>query len=553
MKKLSLLLIGLLLATPFLASAASYPVGGYQYYLSGAGVTSSATSIQLTSFKTPDGRNLTMSNFGAIGYGTLDPQTTAKLENITFTGITQNSNGTALLTGVTRGVDFITPYTASSTLTRSHSGGATFIITNTASYYGQQFALSNNPTVVTDYWTFPTPIANSNPATKSYVDNLVNGGTITNTAVIAPGVAGETFATGTPVYFKRADARWYKAGTGISESVTYAIVGISQGSGTAGNTINSGVLLYGLDTTQVGMTAGRNIFVDSVAGATTTATTTIGLGKAMSATQLYVDTHFYGPALSIANTFTGSNTFTSTNTFTGTTTLATTTVNGITLASTTVTTFTSSGTWVKPTSGTMALVRLWGGGGGGATDNGGASTGGGGGGGCYTERIFLLSTLGATETVTIPAAASAGAGGGTVTFGSWLSAFGGAGGVSNSTGTIRGGGGGGLLGAGSGTTGGLPSDPIAGSASASPLGGKSGVCSGGGGSGAGDGGAAYYGGGGGAGSGAGQVGGASTFAGAGGAVGQNGVAPSGGGGAQKDDGTGSAGSGAVGQASITVF
>ena len=118
------------------------PVGGTTYYLSGAGITATANTIQVTSFQTPDGRPLTMSMFGQIGYGTLEPGT-SKLEDITFSGITQNSNGTALLTGVSRGVDFISPYTASTTLAKAHSGGSVFILSNTAGFYGQQFLLAN--------------------------------------------------------------------------------------------------------------------------------------------------------------------------------------------------------------------------------------------------------------------------------------------------------------------------------------------------------------------------------------------------------------------------
>jgi hypothetical protein len=116
--------------------------------------------------------------------------------------------------------------------------------------------------------------------------------------------------------------------------------------------------------------------------------------------------------------------------------------------------FTSSGTWVKPTAGTIALVTIWGGGGSG-TRNAGAVAGGGGGGACV-QRLFQLSDLPGSAAVTIGAGGAAiGSGtnangnvGGTSSFGSLMSAFGGAGG------TADGGGGGGSLSAGSGTSGG---------------------------------------------------------------------------------------------------
>lgn len=129
------------------------PVGSTNFTLSGAGITSTQNTIPLTSFTTPDGRKLTMSMFGTIGYGALEPQTTAKLEDVTFSGITQNANGTATLTGVTRGNDFVTPYAASTTLAHSHSGGATFILTNTAGFY-TQFASVNNTNTYSGLNTF---------------------------------------------------------------------------------------------------------------------------------------------------------------------------------------------------------------------------------------------------------------------------------------------------------------------------------------------------------------------------------------------------------------
>lgn len=157
----------LILATLGFAGAAfasSLPVGGQTYYLAGAGVTTSQTTVQLTSFKTADGTLLTMSNFGTIGYGTLESQTPAKVEFISFTGVTQNANGTATLTGVVRGVGFVYPYASTLSLEHSHAGGASFIISNTPEFYYNEFAMQNNSNV----FTYPT--ASSSPATKGYVD-----------------------------------------------------------------------------------------------------------------------------------------------------------------------------------------------------------------------------------------------------------------------------------------------------------------------------------------------------------------------------------------------
>lgn len=157
------------LALTYPVFASSLPVGVSQFFLSGAGVTSSANTIQLTSMQTPDGRLVTMAMFGTIGYGALEPQTTAKIEDVSFTGITQNANGTATLTGVTRGLDFVFPYASSGTLQKSHAGGATFIITNTAAFYYNEFTMNNNNNL------FTYPSASTSPATKGYVDATTAG------------------------------------------------------------------------------------------------------------------------------------------------------------------------------------------------------------------------------------------------------------------------------------------------------------------------------------------------------------------------------------------
>ena len=204
--------------------------------------------------------------------------------------------------------------------------------------------------------------------------------------------------------------------------------------------------------------------------------------------------------------------------------------------------FTSSGTWVKPTAGTIALVTIWGGGGSGARKQ--SDPGGGGGGGACVQRLFQLSDLPGSAAVTIGAGGAAiasgtnanGNVGGTSSFGSLMSAYGGAGGTFSPQG---GGGGGGSLGAGSGSSGGSGHSSILSGANYNLLvsngtsgdyGGASGA------SGAGSGGTAFWGGGGGGGatSGATQRAGGDSLNGGDGATSNTGTAasvPGGGGGA----------------------
>lgn len=119
-------------------------------------------------------------------------------------------------------------------------------------------------------------------------------------------------------------------------------------------------------------------------------------------------------------------------------------------------TFNATGTWTKPNTGNYAVVYAWGGGGAGTTAE--ANRGGGGGGGAFIAEIFSLSSLGATETVTIAAGRPSG-GGNQVNatnlarslFGNVVVAYGGGRGAAGSSDAraVGGGGGGGTASGGS--------------------------------------------------------------------------------------------------------
>ena len=254
--------------------------------------------------------------------------------------------------------------------------------------------------------------------------------------------------------------------------------------------------------------------------------------------------------------------------------------------------FTTSGTWTKPTgfaSTAQVLIEVWGAGGGGGGSGSSAGDGGGGaGGGSYNSTTVDLSTLAATETVTIGAGATGGTTtadggvGGSTTFGAHLTGFGGGGG-GNGGGKQSGAGGGSPLGAGqtapntnggnAGTGGGLGgaspgadgvSNDNGGGGAAYNAGeaGNGGLGGGGGGSGTGGGtagGTATYGGGGGGGglNGTGGAGGVASIGGNGGAggstgAGVDGTQPSGGGGGAAGGAGFKAGDGAAGQCRVTV-
>lgn len=128
-------------------------VQGQDYRLAGAGVAATDTSIVLTSMTLPNSEALvTMADFGDIGFVTLEPETNRE-ENCSFTGITQNANGTATLTGVTRGLTFVSPSGVDVTLRRSHSGGSLIRVSNSVQFY-EILANRYNTQSIFEVWSF---------------------------------------------------------------------------------------------------------------------------------------------------------------------------------------------------------------------------------------------------------------------------------------------------------------------------------------------------------------------------------------------------------------
>ncbi len=164
-----------------------------QFSLAGSGSSSGDTSIILTSMTDIDGNLLTMADLGDIAYGTLEPNNSTQEEQISFTGLTQNVNGSATLTGV-KHVLFLSPWTETSGTTKNHPGGSAFILSNTSGFYKHFVSTDENQTV-NDILTFAsgaTPLITDLPSTplmaanKQYVDNVVSFGA----PIASPSVAG---------------------------------------------------------------------------------------------------------------------------------------------------------------------------------------------------------------------------------------------------------------------------------------------------------------------------------------------------------------------------
>lgn len=178
MKNKLILLSGFLLISLFITTqsfAAFNPSGGGTYRLMSS-IGSSDTTIYLSSFKEPVSNILYSMTYlnSNIECGTIDPQTT-KSEFISFTGITQNNDGTAALTGVLRGLGRSYPYTASTTLASSHAGQSVFILSDAPCLF-QQYGALQNASAITGFWTVPDPVSPTGIANREYVDGKSFGG-----------------------------------------------------------------------------------------------------------------------------------------------------------------------------------------------------------------------------------------------------------------------------------------------------------------------------------------------------------------------------------------
>lgn len=198
-------------------------------YLAGSGVIIGATSITLTTFSDIYGNVLTMTDFGAKGYITLEPDTSNE-EAATFTGVVANANSTYTLTGVSS-VLAKSPYTETSGLVRAHSGGTKLVVTDNVAFWNG-FANINNTNTFVPVQTFTalptiplTPSANTDAASKGYVDGVAVAGA-PNASTTVKGIVEEaTLAeTNTFVAAGGTAARLFVNPSSLASMTTYAPV-----------------------------------------------------------------------------------------------------------------------------------------------------------------------------------------------------------------------------------------------------------------------------------------------------------------------------------------
>lgn len=159
------------------------------FTLAGAGVNAGDNSMTLNSFNGINGVPLTMSNFGIQGFGTNEPAG-ANEEQISFTGVVANVDGTTTLTDIHTVLD-IFPYTQTANFALPHPGATSFVISNTAGFYGT-FANKGNDETITGAWTFTL---GTRPVLTADADTANNAALVTYGQLARTAIAGGTNAT----------------------------------------------------------------------------------------------------------------------------------------------------------------------------------------------------------------------------------------------------------------------------------------------------------------------------------------------------------------------
>ena len=263
----------------------------HKHYLK-ATISSTATSITLTFLQKMGGASsLSMTDYGDLGIATIDPTSASKAENISFTGITANANGTYTLTGVTRGLKGVDDYATGGNQV-AHSGGATLVFSNSAVFYdqfgniynAQTWALKQSFTVVPESAADAT--GGNDLVRYSQLQSALLG-TLLSAPLVMPGNGGEDLVVDQLVFLNRADSEWYKADADTAAEVENVMLGITRGAGTDGAAIASGITILGNHTfSTAALTANNIYYASNTAGgvSTTPGTNEVTLGIAISTT-----------------------------------------------------------------------------------------------------------------------------------------------------------------------------------------------------------------------------------------------------------------------------
>lgn len=258
------------------------------------GINDSATAMRLVNLLKLDGSSISASDIGDRLRGTFDPGTSREeIFYIDGANVTVNSDGTVDITGVVRGLQEVSPYSTGGFAT-DHPAGAVVIFGNNPQVYAEKADLINDNEFEgeNNFQVLPTSdggfaVDDEELVTYAQLIAVATGTTSINRVVVA-GNAGATVVAGDTLYLDSADNEWKPTDADSAPTVNNVIKGIAQGAGTDGNPILNGVLLFGLDSNQIGRTPGAIQYFSNTAGdlSETPGTIEVTAGQAKSATEV---------------------------------------------------------------------------------------------------------------------------------------------------------------------------------------------------------------------------------------------------------------------------
>ncbi len=133
----------------------------------------------------------------------------------------------------------------------------------------------------------PAGLTGNQLATVTYVLGVVNGGTVTfDKQIISNQTSGESVTANDIVYFKEADAKWWKADADLTATFNQLQLGVVQE--TVGADATCSVAISGPVGGFSGLTPGAKYYLSNTAGAisTTPGSTSVFIGWALNATTI---------------------------------------------------------------------------------------------------------------------------------------------------------------------------------------------------------------------------------------------------------------------------
>lgn len=136
----------------------------------------------------------------------------------------------------------------------------------------------------------PASLTGNQLATVTYVLGVVNGGTVTfDKQIISGQTSGEALTVNDIVYFKEADAKWYKVDADLTATFDQLQMGVAQSTVAINTSVTIGI--SGPMSGFTGLTAGSKYYASNTPGEITTSagTNSVFVGWALSTTILLFD------------------------------------------------------------------------------------------------------------------------------------------------------------------------------------------------------------------------------------------------------------------------